>query len=252
MDEQRNNPKNLMSQIAIETAASGGGILTQLAMGAGVATTVTGGVTPPIISALVRATRAVIRQRQNSAATTLHTAAEWVGGLDILEQRVYSHDQRVELLARVLDAAARTTTPREKFRALSRVLVDGLEDDADMGEAFILAGALADMEAPHIEVLIHINAQPIPRPEIHPHDVDEPPLGWEANYLARALPKLAEILDGLVAVLTRHGLLIDVGRANYPGNVGAAILTISRLGSRVLFLLSEETDRLSRLTKDDH
>lgn len=250
MNEQRNKPENLVSQIAIETAASGGGILTQLAMGAGVATTVAGGITPPIISALVRMTQAVIRRRQNSAATTLNTAAEWVGGLDILEERVYSHDERVELLARVLDAAARTTTPREKFRALSRVLVEGIQDDADIGEAFILAAALADIEAHHVEVLRYINEQPTPPPEFRP-GYDHKPIGWEPDYLAKALPELAGILAGLIAVLIRHGLLKQLGGTTYPGATGPAMLTISRLGHRVLFLLSEEADWLTRRTQDN-
>lgn len=250
MDEQRDKPENLLSQMAIETAASGGGILTQLAMGAGVATTVAGGVAPVVMSALVRGTHEVIRRRQNRAGKLLNAAAEAVGGLDILEERLYSHDERVELLGRVLEAAARTATLEDKVRALSRVLVDGLEDDADMGEAFILAAALADIEAPHVEVLKFINAQPIPPLEFRPHQ-DLEPQGWEADYLARALPEVAEIIDGLVAVLARHGLLKEMGGVTYPGSVGPAMLIISRLGRRVVFLLSHEADRLSRQEKGD-
>lgn len=250
MEEQRDKPEELVSQMAIEAAASGGGILTQLAMGTGVTTTVAGGVAPVVISALVRVTREVIRRRQNRAGRLLLTAAEAVGGLDIFEERLYSHDERVELLGRVLEAAARTTTLEAKIRALSRVLVDGLADDADMGEAFILAAALTDVEAPHIKVLEYIDAQPVPPLESRPHK-DLEPQGWEANYLARALPEVAEILDGLIAVLARHGLLKEIGGVTYPGSVGPAMLTISRLGQRLVFLLSHEADWLSHHIRND-
>lgn len=247
---RRDKPENLLWQLSIEAAASGGAILTQLATGAGVASAIAGGTVPPTVSVLVRGTREVIRRRHNRAEKQLNDAAELVGGLDLLEERVYSHDERVELLGRVLEAAARTTTLKNKFKALSRVLVDGLEDDADIDEAFILAAALTDVETPHVEVLRYINEQAIPPTEFRPDNGLEP-RGWEADYLARALPELAEVLDGLIAVLTRHGLLIDVGRVNYPGTVGPAILTVSRLGRRVLFLLGEETDRSSCQRQDD-
>jgi hypothetical protein len=250
MEEQRDKPEELVSQMAIEAAAGGGGILTQLAMGAGLTTTVAGGVAPVVISALVRATREVIRRRQNRAGRLLVIAAETVGGLEIFEERLYSHDERVELLGRVLEAAARTTTLEAKIRALSHVLVDGLEDDADMSEAFILAAALADVEEPHVEVLRYIDAQPVPPLELRPHE-DLEPQGWEVDYLARALPEVAEILDGLVAVLTRHGLLKELGGVTYPSSVGPAMLTISRLGQRLVFLLGHEADWLSRHTKAD-
>ena len=248
MDEQRDKPENLVSQMATEAAASGGGILTQLAMGSGVVTTVAGGAAPVVISTLVRVTREVIRRRQNRVGKVLNAAAEAVGGLDIFEERLYSHDERVELLGQVLEAAARTTTLEDKVRALSHVLVYGLKDDADMGEAFILTAALADIEAPHLEVLRYIHVQPLPPPELQPHQ-DIEPQGWESDYLARALPEVAEIIDGLVAVLVRHGLLKEMGGVTYPGSVGPAMLTISRLGRRVIFLLSHEADRLSSQAK---
>jgi hypothetical protein len=246
--KRRDKSNALLWQIATDVSAAGAPTFVMLALGEGVAKAIAGGTVPVIAPAMVRIAQAANRQRQNFMAEMLNKAADYVGGLDILEERVYSHNERVILLARVLQAAA-DTIMKEKFRALSRVLAEGLRDDADIGEAFILAAALGDIEAHHVEVLRYIRDKPIPPPELRSPD-DENPRGWEAKVLARALSQLTGILDGLVAVLTRHGLLIDVGRANFPGTVGPAILAISRLGERVLFLLSEEVDWLNRQEKD--
>ncbi len=58
-------------------------------------------------------------------------------------------------------------TPLEaKLRALGRVLADGVrQEDGKAGEATVLATALDDIEAPHIEVLRLLSEQPLPPPK---------------------------------------------------------------------------------------
>ncbi|MGH7883787.1 MAG: hypothetical protein ACREN8_12950, partial [Candidatus Dormibacteraceae bacterium] len=128
-------------------------------------------------------------------------------GVDIFKERLSSDVERVELFVRVLEAAAPTTL-NAKVIALGRVLAYGLEEDADMGEAFMVAAALADMEAPHVLILQRINEQPI-APEETRTNQDR---GWDKNDIAQAMPEFNTTLDGILAGLSRHGLLMDMGR----------------------------------------
>lgn len=247
MDAERGKELEISAwQMAIEASVSGAGILTQLALGAGIATTVAGGIVPVTASALLHLTREVIRRRQKNPENVLNRAAESVGGLDILEERLFSHDERIQLLGRVLEAAARTTLEK-KVRALTRVLVDGLQDDADMGEAHILAEALAAIEEAHALVLQRIHDEPVAPEETRINQNT----GWERNDIAQAMPEFNTTLDGILAVLAGHGLLMDMGRVNYPGKVGPVIWTISPLGSRIVFLLSHEVELLSRQMQEE-
>lgn len=91
-------------------------------------------------------------RRSRSALAALERASELVGGLDILEERTRADDERMELTARVLEAAAQTTMP-EKIHALAQVLADGLGEDGDVDEATVLALALRDLEGPHVHAL---------------------------------------------------------------------------------------------------
>jgi hypothetical protein len=111
-----------------------------------------------------------------------------------------------------------------------------------MGEAFMLAAALADMEAPHAVVLQRIHEQPV-APEETRTNQDR---GWDKSDIEQAMPEFNTTLDGILATLSRHGLLMDVGRVNYPGSVGPTIWTISPLGRRAALLLSHEVDLLLR------
>lgn len=246
MDEQRAESEELVWQTLIEASASGGGILVQLASGAGVVPTAAGGAVAVVTPALLRMTREVIKRRQNRADRALITAAEAIDGLDILEERLRNYDERVELLGRVLEAAARTPLEK-KIRALSRVLVDGLQDDADMGEAFMLADALADMEEPHVLLLERIHEEPIAPAETRTNQN----WGWDINDISQATRELNPTLNGILAVLARHGLLEDKGRVTYPGGVGPAVWTISQLGRRAVFLLSHELDRLRQKQEEE-
>jgi hypothetical protein len=168
----------------------------------------------------------------------MEVAATCLGGLDILEERVAGHDERVELLARVLEAAGRSTL-EAKVRALGRVLADGLREGELLDEAFMLAAALDELEAAHILVLQFIAAA---HPPSETGDGSKQPAtrGWETDALVQELPDIAVVVEPAVAVLARHGLLSASGGRNFPGHVGPAIYRISPLGTRCLFLLRDD------------
>ena len=62
-------------------------------------------------------------------------------GVDIVPERALAYEDRLELLARVIESSARSTF-EEKIDAPGRVLADGLHEDGDIAEALVLARAL--------------------------------------------------------------------------------------------------------------
>ena len=157
--------------------------------------------------------------------------------MDIFEERVLEYDCRLELFTRVVQAAAHSNL-EEKIAALGLVLAQGLSEDGDFDEAFALAGALADIEAPHILVLEKIDKTPVPPVEVR-RSAEVQPIGWESTEIAEAVPEVASVVDNVVAALSRHGLTRDRGRANFPSTVGPAIWSITDLGRRCLFLIDK-------------
>ena len=194
-------------------------------------------VAPAALLARKRWQRAV-RRRELAATEALEVAAELVGGLKILEERTEHDDRRLELLARVIEAAGRTTL-KSKIRALGRVLAEGLgEEEGAVDEAMELAAALNDLEALHVEVLDRMDKVPTP-PESLRRQPDVAAQGWELSELSAALPHLG-VLDSLLSTLSGHGLVIGLGGVTYPGNVGPPVWRITPLGQRCLFLLDPE------------
>lgn len=149
-------------------------------------------------------------------------AAELVtGGLDVLEERAKSTDERIELTAKVLEAAARTTMPA-KIHGLAEVLVDGLTDDGDVNEATVLALALRDLEGSHVRVL-HVMAGPAPE------DL------WTLNAVREQ--SRVQVFDAVLAVLVRHGLVTDLHDHNTWAMIEANRWRLTEVGHRCLALL---------------
>ena len=63
---------------------------------------------------------------------------------------------RADLLARVIQAAANGRTA-EKIAALGSLLGRTVQDDTRLDEAFVIAAALDEMEAPHVRLLALVN-----------------------------------------------------------------------------------------------
>jgi len=90
------------------------------------------------MSVAVEAAAAVRRRWVAKAGKALEIATGLLDpGVDILDERSRRYDERLELMARVIDAAARATL-HEKIKALGHVLADGLNDDDHIDEALVL------------------------------------------------------------------------------------------------------------------
>lgn len=177
-------------------------------------------------------------RREDRAAQAVERAAAMLDvGLDIFEERASGYDDRLELLARVLEAAARTPLD-EKITALARVLASGLEEGSDAAEAIVLVAALTDLEAPHIAVLEVMTRNAVP-PESTWSGRTEP-RGWQANQIAEVVPRVAGIVDGLVAVLDGHGLIRNLNDGTWDGIASSSMFAVTPLGRRCLLLLGYE------------
>lgn len=214
-------------------------VTSSLALGAGPLVATAVGASAPALKLLHRLGNRLVDRRRDRQIQALERAALILDiDLEVLEDLGGSDADRLELLARVLEAAARTPLD-EKVTALSRVLAGGLGDEASTREALVIVAAMADIEAAHVFVLQCLATTPLP-PEALRRPNHPEPRGWEASQLAAAIPEVDEILDGLLAVLSGHGLIRDQGGVVYPGGVGSAVWKVTALGRRCLLLLGEE------------
>lgn len=146
------------------------------------------------------------RARCSRAGETLQLAADQIpGGIEALERLATADDWRNELTARVMRAAATTPLP-EKLPALADVLVRGLQHGAHDPQALVLAGALNDLEAPHIELLKTLANAHLDNPGEDPNEKRDP-LSWSDHEMREALPRSADVIPALLAACVRHGLV---------------------------------------------
>jgi hypothetical protein len=219
-------------RLSVVAGAGTAGVVAELALGSGPLGTVAGGLMP----VAVQLTAAVRSRWIRRASQAVQVATDLLDpGVDILDERSPRFDERLELIARVIDAAARATL-HEKIEALGRVLADGLNDDEHIDEALILASALAVLEAPHVAVLDRLDVQREPPAELIVAGRDST-LGWRNEHLRHVLPGLSTILENVLAVLSAQGLIVDLRGETWSTAQGGPTWKITPLGRRCLFLL---------------
>lgn len=113
---------------------------------------VTGGLAGPAL-ALYDGVRAVRAQRLIRTIDDVFAQVD----PDLMLAKVAESEQFAELVADVLDTAARTAF-EAKRRLLARVLVNAAHDHAQVDDAILMASALHDLDAPHIRALARIRA----------------------------------------------------------------------------------------------
>jgi hypothetical protein len=78
-----------------------------------------------------------------------------------------------------------------KIQALAEVLAEGLQVDGKVHEARVLTAALADIEAPHVDLLRFLQDTPLPPDDMLGRGMDSSkPLGWESTQLKKATTRL--------------------------------------------------------------
>jgi hypothetical protein len=132
----------------------------------------------------------------HEAGISVGELLEWAG----------TNERRALFTAEVI-AAAQATLLDAHIRVLSKVLADGIRDDAVVDTDMLLVRTLADIEKPHLQVLQQVAQDRTGEP------VDLK--GWQAGDLVGVLPHVALVLDPVLAVLSRHGLIDDETRGTY-------------------------------------
>lgn len=221
--------------LVVAALAASGGVLGEVAVGGGVAGTVAGGLTPVGVQAANELVGLARRRRGERVGWVLEAAGLLDAGTDIFDERQPDYDERVELLGRVMEAAGRSTF-QAKLRALAQVLADGLHDDAEAGEALVLAAALAVLEPPHVVLVDLLDRHP-DAPEAQRLQGGKHHFGWQLDQLVVALPNLASVMSGLLAVLVSQGLLREDRGSVLGSGIGPTSWKVTDLGRRCLFLL---------------
>jgi hypothetical protein len=218
--------------LPLAVAMGGSAVFAAIAAGDTPSTTLAAGAAPLV----VQAAAAVRAHWVKKSARAIEVAADHMGvGVDIVLERSLAYEDRLELLARVIEASARTTIAG-KIDALGRVLADGLKDDGDTAEALLLATALEVLEGPHVVVLDFLERTPQAPPELVDAS-NRGMVGWQVPMLSQVLPDLANVLDPLVATLSGAGLIRDNTGVNWASTAGPEPWVTTSTGTRCLFLL---------------
>jgi hypothetical protein len=175
-------------------------------------------------------------RRRAKAAACLAVASNQSGRpVDELMARLDSPAR--ELLAELALDASCTTATLEKVLALGCALAEGLNaDEATLDEISMIVRALGDLEVPHIRILDFLAGGP--RTLGHPEGVpghrasaEASPMGIQVRAEAftrreieMTFPSYAVALDGVLAVLLRHGLIVE-----RPGDIVRAMQQGQRL-----------------------
>jgi hypothetical protein len=115
----------------------------------------------------------------------------------------------MELTARTLEAAMRTTL-EAKVRVLGKVLAAGLDGTVD--EAQVLTAALADIEAPHVQVLAALRTRADANAAAAEADRRNRGelLTMSRDDLLVELPGHRDVLDAVLRTLEGHYLVVPV------------------------------------------
>jgi hypothetical protein len=235
----RDELKKAVADAQVDVMTGAAATTAGIALGASPVVATAVGASAPALKLTHRLYSRARQLREDRSARCLEQAARLLDvGLDIFEERATSHDARIELLARVLEAAARTPL-EEKVTALARVLAEGLGEGGSVHEALVLAAALADIEVIHVFLLHHLAVNPLP-PEQLRRQSGETQRGWDRAQIVAVLPELESILDGLLAVVESHGLVRSQADSTWGGIAAMSQVAVTPLGRRCLFLLGED------------
>ena len=140
---------------------------------------------------------------------------------DDLGQRATADPIRLELLARVLEAAGRTPF-EQHVRALGRVLAAGVTDGALVDDALLIADAIAALTPPQVQLLHQLWGE---------DDSSDPDRsantgGQRVGVISAQLPGHADLLPSLLEWLRGRGLVEDVGTAKQVSSLSSGIRSI--------------------------
>ncbi|WP_100500942.1 hypothetical protein [Geodermatophilus chilensis] len=222
--------------IADVVASAGTGLVDLAATG-----TPSAGALTPALALGIRISSDALTRRRDRGARALDAAAEQVGSLQRLEKLATADDARLELTARTLEAAMRTTL-EAKVRALGRVLAAGLDGQATVDQAQILSTALADLEASHVQVLDELRRRADANAEAEPAKGTEL-LSMSRDDVLERLPGHRDVLDSVMQVLEGQYLVVPVSLGMSFGSWGGpGRWAVTDLGRACLNRLAEAAE----------
>jgi hypothetical protein len=177
------------------------------------------------IAARVRARReANVVSALDAVAEMCHLSLREVG------DRIAEDERLLHLGSRVLEEAARIVED-ERRRALARTVANAIADGDVVEVEGVVARALIALEAPHVQVLARLS---------HPQPGSSAAFArwpiYSLKMLEDCLPGAAEVLDPIMAVLEREGLVFAKGSAHFAKREW----TITDFGRRCLRRLEDE------------
>ncbi len=225
--------------IADVVASAGTGLVDLASTG-----TPSAGALAPALALGIRISSDALTRRRDRGARALDAAAEQVGNLQRLETLATADDARLELTARTLEAAMRTTL-EAKVRALGRVLAAGLDGQATVDQAQILSTALAQLEAPHVQVLDELrrradaNAEAAEAERARGMEL----LSMPRDDVVERLPGHRDVLDSVMQVLEGQYLVVPVTLGMTSGSWGGpGRWAVTDLGRACLDRLAEAAE----------
>jgi hypothetical protein len=173
-------------------------------------------------------TKEAMARRFGRATEAVEIAANEAGlTAEELLQQILADESLLELAARVVAAAAETTS-HAKIRAVGKALGRGVRDDAMIDQERFIVNSLAGLDVPHFRVLEQIYDDYEGYGSPRRSDGTPGAYGWTNEALAQHLPGLAPVLTPLLGVLNSRGLIVNtaVGTLDSrPGVTDRWILT---------------------------
>lgn len=208
--------------VAASVVATAAGMATGLAV-AGPPGVAAGALTVPALQALINYLGSRYeRARQKAACVLTDAATQSEVTEDELIEMAERSPQKTELVAEVVNAAARATTD-QKLRVLASSLSRGITgDDYAAARERLVVTAMADLEPMHLAVMTCLRS----RPPTYSTEEDwreamrnrpDGAYGWLIPEVIECLPDAGPVIEAVFAALQRHGLIIDtaIGTIGY-------------------------------------
>jgi hypothetical protein len=160
-----------------------------------------------VAAQLVETSRALIRRRQgqvlDSAAAKIPLTVEQMLG------EIAADDRLILLFGDVMRTAQRAADEVDA-QALGRALADGVirDDDAELDRAEWVIRTLGDVQPVHLRVLEHMSH---PVPQWEESSFPDRRFRYSVNGLRAELPSVGQLMDSVIAVLSRNGLVVQAG-----------------------------------------
>lgn len=222
--------QNLAVRLVVSVLAAGASLQGADAAAAAVAAQ------PAAEAALAHAIRLIGRRRLGHATEVLELAASEADlPLDALIETTLRDEEHQEFLVRLM-IAAQDVAAINKRRALARALAAAAAgDDARLDDEFLFVRAIADLDNPHIRLLVRLNTDREGEGQLVGPRVRD---GWTPRLLEVHEPGLADSLPALIKTLEGHGLATHP--ANWSYLEGSPMYQITMRGQAMLERLSTD------------